>query len=696
LRTLSGTLTAAQKSPATLPHPKVEALDRTAGLTRLNWTRFYTGAEADAFHAAAMPGDGSLIRLRIDATNLYRQRVASPGAGSDYSTWTSWGVTAYAVAVCAYGAAVFAFRIGLDQHLYRCESADYGASWGSWTDMGDIAGYADDSLACCCKSATSAIVIYTQANAVRRRRLSGGTWEAAAAWSNTVASITGLAVRYQGDWNVIVCGTETTSLKPHVWTCVYGDGYSASVGTWSALAELTRAEAGSNVSFAFPCLDFPDVFRAFFIEAYSGSEAYTRPFWTHSLATADFISNLWREPVPFNLTSSYGLALCHSSTYVWLTRPDAVWRASLTPASIDVTADLLLLTSDIKEASGEISLTLRNDDGRYNTLGTGTYAAIKLGSEILFSPGYRTTAGIEVSAGQAYWITGWECLSAGPDSVFVIRATDAWGILERWRPRRQYTWASGAKNIFQLLNWIHARAGLEFSSFSSSDALVNQYPAFTINPGENIKTTVFTPAPIWHPPRWKRPGYWEYPSPITTSQLLPNLGASGKTEVLRLLSFVPDVLFFRGNTGYTINPLSADASAYTYGTTHAIYEGRYVTRSKESNRVQVFGSSVFTEDFDWGEIDLITDLLTQVKDLNLATTTRAHERGAAELRESAIHALDGIVLVPLNCGQEMYDVVDLTDAVAGLVAAKRRVLSLSHVYNPTKGQYILKIGLGAV
>jgi hypothetical protein len=655
LRTLSGTLTAAQKTPASLPYPKVEALDRVAGLTRLNWTRFYTGAEADAFHAAAMPADGSLIRLRIDATNLYRQRVASPGAGSDYATWASWGVTAYAVAVCAYGAAVFAFRVGLDGKLYRADSADSGATWGAWVDMGAITGTSSTRLACCCKSATLAIVLYSEANAVYRRRLSAGTWEAAAAWTNSVASITGLAVRYQGDWNVVVCGTEPTTLKPFVWTCVYGDGYSAGVGEWSALAELTRAESASGVSFACPCLDFPDVFRSFFVEAYSGSEAYARPCWTHSLATADFVSNLWREPVPFNLTSTYGLALCHSSTYVWLTRPDAVWRAPLTPASVDLTADVLLLTTALGEASGELSLSLRNDDGRYNTLGTGTYAALKLGSEILFSPGYRTAAGIEVSAGQAYWVTGWEYISLGAKSVFVLRASDGWAMLERWKAKRQYTSAAGAKNVFQLLNWLHARAGLEFSSFSTSSAIVNLYPAFTINPGE-----------------------------------------SGKTVIQRLLSFVPDVLFFRGNTAYVVNPLAADASAYTYGTTHPILEGRYVTRSKESNRVQVFGSSVFTEDFDWGEIDLITDLLTQVKDLNLATTTRAHERGAAELRESAIHALGGIVLVPLNCGQELYDVVDLTDAVAGLTVAKRRVLSLSHVYNPTKGQYILKIGLGAV
>lgn len=659
MRTLSSTLIAAQKSPASYPHAKVEVKDRVGGITRLHWTRLYTGAEPDNFHAAAMPGDGSLIRLRIDAANnLYRQRVTTPGTGSDYSVWTSWGVTAYAVALAAFGSAVFAFRVGLDGHLYRCESSDYGASWGSWVDMGDISGTSSTRLASCCKSATAAIVVYSQSNAVYRRRLSGGTWEAAAAWTNSVASITGLAVWYQGDWNVVVTGTALTTTHPHVWTCLYGDGFGAAVGTWTSLKELTRAESGSNVSFTFPCLGYPDVFRSFFVEAYSGSESYSRPYWTHSLASAEYTSNLWREPVPFNLSSTYGLALCSGNSYVWLTRPDGVWRAPISPSSVELTSDVLLLATELNETSGELSVSLRNDDGRFNTLGSGTYEAIKLGSEVLFSPGYRTTSGVEVSAGLAFWITGWEHVSLGPKSAFVLRARDGWAQLEAWKAKRQYTWAFDEKNVFTLLRWIHARAGLEFSAFSSSNAMSNLYPAFTIHPGE-----------------------------------------SGKTAVLRLLEMVPDMLYFVGSYGYIVNPQSSDSSVYSYGSgtvVHPIKEGRYIKRSKESNRAQVFGSSAFTEDWDWDELNLLFDRLAQAQDINLTTTTRAHERGAAILRESTIRALDGHILVPLNCGQEMYDVVDITDSLAGLSASKRRVLSLSHIYNTQKGWYNLKIGLGGV
>jgi hypothetical protein len=218
---------------------------------------------------------------------------------------------------------------------------------------------------------------------------------------------------------------------------------------------------------------------------------------------------------------------------------------------VELTPDVLLLTTELKESSGEISVSLRNDDGRFNSIGTGVYQAIKLGSEVLFSPGYRTTAGIEVSSGLAFWITGWDYISLGPRSAFMIRADDGWSLLERWKARRQYTWASGSKNISQLLNWIHARAGLEFSSFSNSSALVNQYPAFTINPGE-----------------------------------------SGKTAVQRLLAMVPDLVLFRGHNASSLNPQATDASSYAYGsgtTPHPIIGAQYRKDAKKVNRVQVFG-----------------------------------------------------------------------------------------------------------
>ncbi|GAI29433.1 unnamed protein product, partial [marine sediment metagenome] len=193
-------------------------------------------------------------------------------------------------------------------------------------------------------------------------------------------------------------------------------------------------------------------------------------------------------------------------------------------------------------------------------------------------------------------------------------------------------------------------------AFSTSTALVNQYPAFTINPGE-----------------------------------------SGLTAVKRLLSMVPDVIFFVRDTAYLKNPLAADSSQYAYGTDHAIIEANYRELAQESNRAQVFGEGVFTEDWDWDEIALVHDRLAQASDINIDSTTKAHHRGAAILRGADIEGIDGHILVPMNCGQDLFDVISITSPQAGLNASKRRVISLTRTWTPNKpkSRYSLSVGLGA-
>ncbi len=665
MRTLSSTLLAAQKSDSRLPYVKVEILDRVAGTTRLTWDRLYSGSEPDFYHAAAMPGDGSLVRARVDPSGyqLYRQRVASPGPGSDFSPWTGVCTVSSASGIALAGRSFRAllFYVDTDQKtvLVR-ESTDYGATFGSPTTITTAAAMVG-WLAADINASDVACLFYSVAGTVYAVKRTGGSWGSPSAWTNSAAAIPGMGCVHQGDWDLAICGEDSAG-KNKVWTCVYGDGYSQSLGSWSSLAELTVASPGSNVEFRCPYVNFPDVFRIFFVEKYSGTASYSRPCWTHSQATAEYISNLWREPVPFNLNSNYGLAMAHSSSYAWLSAPSGVWRAALSPSSVDVTNDLIALSAQAVPLSGKLQIELRNDDGRYSV----PASPIKLGSEISVSPGYRTASGIEVSGGPAYWIEGWTHTSRGGtpaggtaalgcSASLILHATDAWGLLERWKARRQFAWAAGSLNIFQLLNFIMARAGLEFSSFSYSEALVNLYPAFTINPGE-----------------------------------------SGKTAVLRLLSMVPDVLLFRGNCGYIINPQASDSSVYAYGTSHAILEAEYSSYVKQANRVQVFGSGVFTEDWDWEEIDLVYDRLAQVHDINLDSESEGHARGEAILRHAAIEGMDSHILVPMNCGQELYDVVDITCVLAGLSAAKRRVLSLHHLYDTQKGVYTLKIGLGGV
>lgn len=660
MRSLSSTFLAAQQSASGVPYVKVEVHDRRAGVPRLIWSRLYAGTEEDYFHAVTVAGDGSLIRARsVSAGTLYYQRVAAPGPGSAFGTWTSLGAVSSnsGVALCRQGANVLLFSVDSDRRTLQVRSSsDNGATLGSpltiLTAGSDVTWLAADY-----NPGGTVALFYTQGAQVSVVKRVGGTWGSPAAWTNSVLSLTGLGCAYQGDWNVALSGQQTGG-GYRAWTAIYGDGYSQSSGTWSALAELAAASPSSGVEYHAPYLAYPDVHRLIVVEKYTGTQGYTRPYQSHTDVSSDFVDHRWREPVPMDLTSGYGVALASGSGWAWLSTPWGVWRAALTPATVDLTAEVLNLELEDAPGRGSLVVSLRNDDGRYNSPGSGACAAIVPGAEVRVSPGYRTSSGPLVSNGPAYWLEGWEHLSAGGQATLTLRAVDGWGLLQRWVARRQFTWAAGTLNIFQLLGAVLARAGLALSSFSTSSILVDRTPAFTIHPGE-----------------------------------------TGAQATRRLLAQAPDVLLFRGGTGYLKNPIASDVSAYSYGGAHRLWEGRYRTQAQDVNRIQVFGGGVFAEAAAWTEVDQVADRLRQIHDLNLTTGASAQERAGAALRHAAFDALAGELVVPANCGQELYDVVDITDQRAGLTAAKRRVLGLRLVYDVRPGRaprYEHRLTLGGV
>ena len=83
-------------------------------------------------------------------------------------------------------------------------------------------------------------------------------------------------------------------------------------------------------------------------------------------------------------------------------------------------------------------------------------------------------------------------------------------------------------------------------------------------------------------------------------------------------------------------------------------------------------------------------------DMNIDTVVEAEQRGEAYLREAEIGAEDGTILVPVNCGQQLYDVVDITEAKAGLNTQEKRVVGLVIIYDTRRGKYEERLSLGAV
>jgi len=657
MRILSAPLLAAQRSGSAIPYLKVVFSDRIGGIRRLAFSRFYTGSEPDSYHAAAMPADGALLRVRVTGGHLYYQRIASPSAGSSFSVWTDLGLAATAgVALCAQGSRALLFYVDVDGVTLKVrESTDSGATLGAAVTVATASGAAA-WLAADVKSNGDALLLYSVAATVFSVRRTGGTWGSPAGWTNSVASVDGLACYHQGDWNAVVAGS-LASGDAFLWTCVFGDGFSQAANTWSALREVTRASGGSGVSYRAPFLSQPDTYRLTFVEKYTGSAAYSRPYHSYSPASADYAFNLWREPAPFDLASDFGQAVAFSASAVWLSTPSGVWSASLSTPNLDVTADVLEASTRDGPFDGQLRLVLRNDDGRYSALPS----PIKIGAEVRVSPGYLTSTGAQASDGPAYWITGVERRSGGGEATLVIEARDAWTLLAAWRARRQYAWAAGEKNVFGILQFLFSRAGLEFSSVGSGVTASNLYPAFTVHPGE-----------------------------------------SGLIAVRRLLAILPDVIFVRAEFAFLTEPLPSEATDYAYGTQtgtadHPLLAGRYADELAGANRAQVFGDGVFGERFDWAGVQSVYDRLAQVRDRNLTTVAQVESRADAVLRRASLEAATGEITVPVNCGQELYDAIEVTDAGAGLAAARRRVLGIALRYSTgERAMYEHRITLGGV
>jgi len=647
MRTLPSDLVAAQRAGTGRPVVRLTARDALAGLPRLRYTRHYTGSEDDRYHAAVCAGDGSLVRARVSTgSQLYLQVTAAPGAGSAFGAWTALGAVA-GVALAASGATVLLFYVETDQVTVRVrESADNGVTFGGAVTAVTASGAAG-WLAAGISGGGVVRLFYTVGATVYVASRTGGVWGAPTAWPNTAANITGLACVYQLDWDLAVAGTDPAG-NSHLWTCVLGDGYDLAAGAWSGLTAIASASSGSGVNFQAPFLDFSDGYRLWFVERYTGGGGYSRPHWSYQVGAPSFLDALWLEPAPFDLTAAYGVAAAHDGAAVWLSTPFGVWQAARVAPLADLSAHVLDLHLTDRPFGGGLTAMLRG----------AAPAALAPGAELTVDAGYRTGAGDRLVTGPRYWVRS-VVSQVGPAMATVaVAAGDAWWLLEQWRARQQFAWAAGQRNLFQLLSFVLARAGLSLAAFSASPQLTGLSPAFIIQPG-----------------------------------------GSGIEAVRRLLDMAPDLLFFDGGAGYLVNPLVTDPSAYSYGpAAHGIRQAAVAATGPAFGQAQVFGAAgVYGEAFDWTAVDTWHSAVHKVRAAGLTTLGDAGDRAVAELRRAAVFTDAGHITVAANLGQQLYDVVDLTVPSAGLDAALRRVTGLDLHYRRGVGaRYETVLHLGGV
>lgn len=661
MKSLTSSLLAAQKQSSRSPCIKLTAGNTACGVTRLGWQRLYEGSEDDYYHAMTLPGDGSMIRVRItppsDSRKLYRQRVVDPNPESDFSQWSYCGqYNAVIVATASLGAEVSIFWIKSDRKIQRLKSTDYGSSWSSPEIIDYSPTTAINGIAAAYKPNGDLALFFADQATLYVKELISGQWQTKQAWDKNTGDLSGVAATCDSDYNLFLTGKDQDG-NYKLWSLVYGDG------VWSELKGFAQAPAGGDYQYRQAFLAKPDVHRAFFIEKYEGDQTYSRPFWSHSTIGSPFIDNLWREPEPFDLDSEHGLVIAHHDDYCWLSSNNGVWRALLTPQEIELNIDVINIKQQIGRQTDYLTAELSNENGRYSSPGSGDLTLLKTGGQLKLSPGYATSQGEEFSSGLHFIIDYLEHSSSGGQASLTLSATGGWNLLENWCARHQFRWNKDAEelSVKETIAFILSRAGIRLNIKSQSTMISSLYPDFSINPGDR-----------------------------------------GDALIEKLLCLVPDVIFLEGGEAYLVNPQATDGSSYSYGLNHDLFEGSYRQGVLTFNRIQVEGydpiggTPIIVNGYQWAEIELIGERLKHIQDINIDSVTEVIDRGDAWLRKLSIASGRGIILVPVNCGQELYDVIDITDSRVGLDQEKWRVLGITLYYQPGRGRYQQHFLLGNV
>ncbi len=133
---------------------------------------------------------------------------------------------------------------------------------------------------------------------------------------------------------------------------------------------------------------------------------------------------------------------------------------------------------------------------------------------------------------------------------------------------------------------------------------------------------------------------------------------------------------------------------------HVILDGQYATETPDINRAYIIGrdihgNPVYGTAIDSTELGLVGERLDFKLDLSIPTDTMAGEVASAVLQKMRLTKARGFILIPPNCGQELWDVVQVTDAGANQAEIKFRVVGIRFEYNPKQARYEHKLILGA-
>jgi hypothetical protein len=133
---------------------------------------------------------------------------------------------------------------------------------------------------------------------------------------------------------------------------------------------------------------------------------------------------------------------------------------------------------------------------------------------------------------------------------------------------------------------------------------------------------------------------------------------------------------------------------------HIILDGQYITETPGINRAyiigrDIYGNPVYGTAVDSTELGLVGERLDFQQDPAIPTTAQAGDVASAVLAKMRLTTKRGVILIPPNCGQELFDVVQVTDSLGNQTAIKFRVVGLRFEYSPKQDRYEHRLILGA-
>ncbi len=636
--TLGSALESHQQQPRRLPALSLTVNATRNGILSLRPTQDVDGAETEVPHAATF-ANSTFLQVRNDAGAIKTRQ--------DFGSWSaSIGAVAAGspVAIAAYASEAL-ILVGDGTTLKAWTSANDGSTWSGPTTIVTEAAAIGAVAAAYRPSTGNACAFYTlgTTSTLKRLRRTSGSWAGSGTtWTRTadVNTITGLAASWSAnDFRLIVTGTAATTTHPRVWAVSMGDG-NIPANAWSSLISVAEADASGGITFAAPFIAQAGITGfATFRQVEVNGVPYDRFMLTHEVS--DHLAP-WREPVPLEGSSAYGLAIAYDGvdTVRFSTTADS-WLAPDAGASHDLSSRLLALSWRQDPLSLRARATIDNHDGAFAIDLTG-YPAIRPGNDLRIQHGYRSgTAGAaQYGLTVRFQLTRVTHQLANGKATLELEAAGPWEQLASWRAPQAWT-APASTTRATIFSRLAARAGLELSTSGQlppSTAWSSDTPEFAITAGE-----------------------------------------SGRSALERLLA--PTTDFLRGTDAFQICGLDpADSSEYTYGPGAHEIAALALSNAPLPNWARVQGPDRYAEAFEAEEAAAFGPRMVFLRNLSATTDSLINAAAAGALRRERLAQPRGELTAPANVGQELYDVVTLNAPHLGLTSQDYRVIALGLEY----------------